>query len=437
MSRTGKSIFKRKDGRYEGRYIVSRKEDGKPKYASVYGKSEHEVEAKLLEIKAKLKAEAAPDVVSFSDAVEHWLEDRRKTLTEATTDRYKYLLDKYFIPEFASRDVSTITELEINTYIAGLANKDERGKNAIGGTTIENLKSTVGSVLSFAKKTDDSYPTLKSLVKIDKESYQPLSSEEIRRLISCTYDNRSIEKLGVLLTLFTGIGTGELCALSWDDFDLTRREIHIAHTIYRVKNKEGGSNRTKLSVTNVRKTAMRTVRYPNDLDSYVREFYESGTVFLTGEKDKYLEQRTLGNRLENAFKYYDLSGLTLQSVKKTYDAGLADTRYLSDPFFMNPTGTKTQLEVQLDERWLIKEMENDLLSLRKLLGVTSYEMSSVIGITEDDYIAIEAGELAMGWDMFLSLLFFFKYNSKTDGVVEALGLYPRALKERMGIYAGT
>ena len=41
----------------------------------------------------------------------------------------------------------------------------------------------------------------------------------------------------------------------------------------------------------------------------------------------------------------------------------------------------------------------------------------------------------MGWDVFLSLLFLFKYNSKTDGVVDALGLYPKALRERMGIVA--
>ena len=39
----------------------------------------------------------------------------------------------------------------------------------------------------------------------------------------------------------------------------------------------------------------------------------------------------------------------------------------------------------------------------------------------------------LDWDVFLSLLFFFKYNSKTGKVIDALGLYPDALKERVTI----
>ena len=78
-------------------------------------------------------------------------------------------------------------------------------------------------------------------------------------------------------------------------------------------------------------------------------------------------------------------------------------------------------------------MENDLLSLRHILGISCRDMGQVLGIGEEDYRAIEAGEAGMDWDMFLSFLFFFKYNSKTEPLVEALGLYPNALKERIGI----
>ena len=87
----------------------------------------------------------------------------------------------------------------------------------------------------------------------------------------------------------------------------------------------------------------------------------------------------------------------------------------------------------MDERWLIKEMENDLLPLRTILGISDRDMGAVVGLTEEDYRALETGETVMDWDMFLSFLFFFRYNSKTEPIVEALGLYPNALKERIGI----
>lgn len=36
MPRKGENIYKRKDGRWEARYIYSFKEDGSPRYRSIY-----------------------------------------------------------------------------------------------------------------------------------------------------------------------------------------------------------------------------------------------------------------------------------------------------------------------------------------------------------------------------------------------------------------
>ena len=47
MARKGENIYKRKDGRWEGRYIVGRRENGQARYASIYGKSYLEVKEKL------------------------------------------------------------------------------------------------------------------------------------------------------------------------------------------------------------------------------------------------------------------------------------------------------------------------------------------------------------------------------------------------------
>ena len=55
MPRKGENIYKRKDGRWEGRYICGKKPDGKKKYGSVYGKTYMEVKQKLIQIKAVTK----------------------------------------------------------------------------------------------------------------------------------------------------------------------------------------------------------------------------------------------------------------------------------------------------------------------------------------------------------------------------------------------
>ena len=48
MPRKGENIYKRKDGRWEGRYLECYKADGKAKYHSVYAPSYTEVKEKLL-----------------------------------------------------------------------------------------------------------------------------------------------------------------------------------------------------------------------------------------------------------------------------------------------------------------------------------------------------------------------------------------------------
>lgn len=54
MARTGENIYKRKDGRWEARYIVSYKENGKAQYKSLYARTYSEVKSKLIKAQTKI-----------------------------------------------------------------------------------------------------------------------------------------------------------------------------------------------------------------------------------------------------------------------------------------------------------------------------------------------------------------------------------------------
>ena len=55
MPRKGENIFKRKDGRWEGRYIKDRDLSNKAVYGYLYGKSYAEVKQKLEQVKSHKK----------------------------------------------------------------------------------------------------------------------------------------------------------------------------------------------------------------------------------------------------------------------------------------------------------------------------------------------------------------------------------------------
>lgn len=47
MSKVGENIYRRKDGRWEGRFISGRKPDGRAKYTYAYGRTRREAKEKL------------------------------------------------------------------------------------------------------------------------------------------------------------------------------------------------------------------------------------------------------------------------------------------------------------------------------------------------------------------------------------------------------
>ena len=53
MARRGENIYKRKDGRWEGRYKSGVRADGTARYSSIYGKTYAEVKGKLSEKRSK------------------------------------------------------------------------------------------------------------------------------------------------------------------------------------------------------------------------------------------------------------------------------------------------------------------------------------------------------------------------------------------------
>lgn len=58
MTRKGENIYKRKDGRWEGRYICFYDAQNKAKYAYVYGKTYSEVKQKLNVDRSRPKKES-------------------------------------------------------------------------------------------------------------------------------------------------------------------------------------------------------------------------------------------------------------------------------------------------------------------------------------------------------------------------------------------
>ena len=99
--RRGENIYKRKDGRWEGRYKKGYRSNGKIKYGYVYGRAFQEVRIKLYSLKAhyltqqELYGAACIHLKEWGDV---WLQEIQNEVKPSTFSSYHYKLNKYVFP---------------------------------------------------------------------------------------------------------------------------------------------------------------------------------------------------------------------------------------------------------------------------------------------------------------------------------------------------
>ena len=90
MARRGENIYKRKDGRWEGRFIKSHDVNGKAHYGYVYGKTYSDVKLLLREKHSKLSLvdnDALKGNVQYNSVLISWLESQKINIKESTYAR--------------------------------------------------------------------------------------------------------------------------------------------------------------------------------------------------------------------------------------------------------------------------------------------------------------------------------------------------------------
>lgn len=111
----GENIFKRKDGRWEARYIRGYELSGKIRYGFCYGKTYKEAKEKVTKFKAAMTVGSPlPDVGTrhrFALYCDEWLRLRKAKVKEATYIKYDTALEKHIKPKLSGCPLPTSSYL--------------------------------------------------------------------------------------------------------------------------------------------------------------------------------------------------------------------------------------------------------------------------------------------------------------------------------------
>ena len=291
MSRRGDNIHKRKDGRWEGRYISSRDEYGKAKYSSVYGKTYAEVKEKL-KTNNPQTIKIPEDLNETLDVTAHnWLNDVKIYRKHSTYIKYANIYNKHIKKYLVNKTTNSIT---LNDCVTLIKNEYLNNNNInLSKSTIYSIRNVVNQICKFGGISIR--VSNKDILALEHPEFssQPLtifSMDEQNKIISYLLKDIDNYKLGIFICMFTGLRLGEICALKTSDIDLKNRTLSVNSTAQRIR-VENQAHKTELMISEPKtKSSKRVIPICDLLHKVLCEHINSNIFVING--DSAMEPRT-------------------------------------------------------------------------------------------------------------------------------------------------
>ena len=318
----GENIFKRKDGRWEARYIKGYELSGKIKYGFCYGKTYKEAKEKVTNCKAALisgkSLSPAGSRHRFTFYCDEWLRTRKAKIKETTYIKYDTVLKRHIKPKLGSCYPLGFTTDLIDAFTKELLFEEE-----LAPKTVHDILVVLHSVLKYtAGHFPGAFPAVEiNYPKANRKEMRVLSREEQQRFVAYLLTDMDACKFGILLALFTGIRIGELCALRWDHISMQDKTICIAATLQRLRDTDmQGSSRTRIVIgTPKSETSFRTIPMSDDTFALCKRMdpQEASAYVLTGT-EQFMEPRALQYRMEKYTRECGLEGVHFHTLRHTF-----------------------------------------------------------------------------------------------------------------------
>ena len=237
----------RKDGRWEGRHIVSYDESGKAKTKSVLAKTKVECIEKLKKLQEEY-GQVAPFKIKpdmrFGDWLTYWYENHAKLTIRPTTQKgYEGWIYVHAIPGLGHIPLNKLTQAECQKFLNEMKTNGRKiHRETKGAALAERSVRSCYHVIRMAleRAVKDGFikknPILGcKLPPQEQKEMKVLSKEEIQRFLIQAKAEGMYELF--LLGLTTGMRRGEFLALTWDDLNFETGDLRINKQIVPVGGK--------------------------------------------------------------------------------------------------------------------------------------------------------------------------------------------------------
>lgn len=295
MSRRGENIRKRKDGRWEGRYIKGRKTDKSAIWGYVYGQTYAAVKKELTARKMESQIHIlTPTNLTFAELSRKWESSISLGVKVSTIAHYHYTLQHYILPVLGNCHVKELTEATLEQGLAQIISPQNHCHKILAHSMARECLLLVRRICRYATHLHLLRP-LEIQMKLPKHVEKPiviLSDSEQNRIKNFAITTPTSRKVGLLLMMQMGLRIGEVCGLQWGDFNLACGVLSITRTVKRVYVEK---RKTKVVVQSPKtQSSTRQIPIPSGTLKILHQLHDGhseGEWFLSGSSKKPVEPR--------------------------------------------------------------------------------------------------------------------------------------------------
>lgn len=167
--------------------------------------------------------------ITFKLLAEQWTGEKKLLVKHSTYCNYLLIVRTHLLPTFA--EFSAISEKNAQQFAL------DKISSGLSRKTVHDIIAVLRSIMKYGAKHygfappdwEITYPT-----STEKKSLPVLSIGDHRKLLKHLSENPTSKTIGIMLSLCTGIRIGEVCALKWENVNLTRRIITVGQTAGRI-----------------------------------------------------------------------------------------------------------------------------------------------------------------------------------------------------------
>lgn len=257
------------------------------------------------------------EIESFREISSLWKEEKRKYVKLSTISAYAIILENHLLPTFGDK-TKVIEENDVQEFVfdklnAGLSQK-----------TVKDFMIVLKMVYRFGVKIgvmehrdwDIKYP-----VSQERNGIEVLNITNQRKLLSFLTENFTFRNLGIMLCLHTGMRIGEVCALQWEDIDITQGIINVRRTIERIYIIENDEKRTELIISTPKtQNSIREIPLSKELIRLLKPLKKvvNNSFYVLTNESKPTEPRTYRNYYKSVLQNLKIPLLKFHGLRHSF-----------------------------------------------------------------------------------------------------------------------